>query len=232
MPALATSLRAVAAALLASGNAATLTTSVPTDLPSVLGRFQTMDAEITNLQMQVDAMRDGILQVESLVTSLGSSIARSMSTVEAASRVAKHNTAAAEALQAQAQEAAERVRMANSKVAQLQGLVNTLQENAQALGGASVEISTKIAQLERKAKALPGDEGDVTARVAKAEETLQAYESQLASGALDGPVAARLRASFKQATASVVRLADDAKKEVLAERGGEANATAVGVSTA
>mmetsp|Transcript_38882 Transcript_38882/g.77151 ORF Transcript_38882/g.77151 Transcript_38882/m.77151 type:complete len:220 (+) Transcript_38882:62-721(+) len=187
------------------------------DLASIMARFETMDAEISNLQTQVDGMQDGVVQVEELANSVGKSIAKSISTIASASKVAGQNKASAAVLKEESTRTSEKVAAATDEMNRLQSQVNELRMTAMSLGTDSADIGARISKLEGKVQeALPGVSG-ITGRIDNLEESVKSYQQQVTSGQLDAPVAKGLRDSFRRASRSIEKLSEDVKKAAMAD---------------
>jgi len=187
------------------------------DLPSIMARFETMDAEISELQTQVDAMQDGVVQVEELANGVGKNIAKSIATIAFASKVAGQNKAAAAVLKEQSKRTSERVAAASDEMVRLQNQVNELRMTAMQLGTDATDIGSRIGKLEGKVQeALPGV-GGITGRIDKLEESVKQYQQKVKDGKLDAPVAKGLRDSFRRASRSIERLTEDVKKAAMAD---------------
>jgi len=182
--------------------------ATPTDIPSIVKRFNDMQFTLTTLNKQVVAVEAKITKAETLAAGATLNVGTAMKTLGGVDSAAKANSKLVAKIGSDATLVGKKVDAATKKMDDMQKTINALQGTARTMGSGSVELGKKLADLDKTIKdTLPGV-GTVSKRIETAEKTLKAYEAEVKKG-VDKLVAKELRGMIDGVRSEVRNLATE-----------------------
>lgn len=182
---------------------------LPTDLPSIAGRFQEIDVRMQGLQDKFVALEGAVVQVRALATSTGATIEKSESDLTEVLDLAQRNKVAASALEEEFKATEPKVEEANVEMQLLKGTVSKVEEKALQMHDVSAKVTEKVSQLELAVKELLPGKDYLPFRIKRAQDHLDQYRQSVQSGELDPIVANTIRENFLRAQKRTEQLAGD-----------------------
>lgn len=187
-----------------------VTAPPPTDIPSIVARFQVMQNQVDLLTQQAAVVSGSIAGVEAMAHGAATGIATAQVDIARVGEIAGQNSAEARQLTLESDNATRGVEAAETEVHALRETVQTLSETAGELAGSSAGIGISIGRLEADVAAHLPDAAAVNARVAAANQQVQAYQARANQGV--GPlVAESLHRNFLRAAGHIDALAAEVR---------------------